>query len=132
MGWLQVYKAYKDEVQEVAVKIFKPEEGGAQAVESNKFQMEIAIMKGASQTLVLLACLLPELSASWACSLPLFVMPSTTTEYWPVACPSLSRQSLHAHAGVLGTQVTCQALLTSLRACRLPRPQHRAVLRRLH
>ena len=41
-----MYKAYKDEVQEVAVKIFKPEEGGAQAVESNKFQMEIAIMKG--------------------------------------------------------------------------------------
>ena len=46
-GAAQVYKAYKDEVQEVAVKIFKPEEGGAQAVESNKFQMEIAIMKGA-------------------------------------------------------------------------------------
>ena len=43
---LQVYKAYKDDVQEVAVKIFKPEEGGAQAVESSKFQMEIAIMKG--------------------------------------------------------------------------------------
>ena len=43
---MQVYKAYKDDVQEVAVKIFKPEEGGAQAVESSKFQMEIAIMKG--------------------------------------------------------------------------------------
>lgn len=46
-GFGTVYKAVKDDVHDVAMKVFKNDDGASISAQTHKFQNEIAIMKGA-------------------------------------------------------------------------------------